>query len=183
VSHLLRVALLAYPRQFRRHYGTEWARTLVDLHVHSGHSTPRVAVTVVGEVFTTAVRMRWENLMATTKRALMVIIGALALVALMMGSTAIILLIGALVALIGLQVAGKDRPIAADKSLTTDRWYLWLAGAAVAVAVGFGALATSTDGELNSAQWATWMISWAGAAVLGVIGLSLGARRLITNRT
>jgi hypothetical protein len=182
VNALLRVALMAYPRPFRREYGTEWARTLRDLQLHSGHSTPRVMVTAVSEALTTAPRMRWENLMKPTKTALMIVVGAIALVALMMGSEAIILLLVAVLALALLQLAGKDRPVTAGNSTATQRWYLWLAGAAAAFGVGFAALAIDGDDELSSTVWAIWMLSWATAALLGAIGLTLGATRLIANR-
>ena len=183
MNQLVRVALLAYPRQFRRDYGTEWSRTLRDLQTHSGHSTPRIAATVVGEVFTTAIRMRWENLMTPARTALMVIVGVVALVALMMGSEAIALLVVALVALIVLQFAGRDRPIALTNPSTTRRWYLCLAGAAAAFLSGFAALAIDGDDNLSEPAWAIWIFSWTAAALLGVIGLTLGATRLITNLT
>ena len=179
---LLRVALWAYPRQFRREYGTEWARTLRDLQLYSGHSTPRIVITALSEALTTAPRLRWENLMATSKTVLMVIVGAIGLVALMMGSEAITLLLVAAVALTLLQLAGKDRPLTAVDSSAIRRWYLWLAGAAAAFGVGFAALAIDGDDELSSATWATWMLSWATAAVLAFVGLTLGATRLIANR-
>ena len=70
---LLRVALLAYPRSFRRRYGAEWTRTIADMRTHSHHSATRVGGTVVAEALTTAIRMRWENLMKTTKTLLTVI--------------------------------------------------------------------------------------------------------------
>lgn len=182
MNALLRVALLAYPRQFRREYGTEWARTLRDLQLHSGLSTTRVMVTAIGEAFIIAPRMRWENLMTTSKTTLMIITAAIALVALMMGSEAITLLLVAAVAFSLLLLAGKDRPVAARGSSATQRWYLWLAGAAIAFGIGFAALAIDGDDELTTATWATWMFSWAAAAVLGFIGVTLGATRIIANR-
>jgi hypothetical protein len=179
---LVRVALLAYPRSFRRHYGAEWARTIADMRTHSHRSALRVAGTVIVEAFTTAIHMRWENLMKPTKTLLTVVAAAVALAALMMGSEAIAVLVVAIVVLVGLQFAGKDRPITPTHPSATRRWYQWMAGAASAFLLGLGVLAiTEEDGGLSEVAWATWMLSWATAAVLGVIGLGLGATRLITN--
>jgi hypothetical protein len=180
---LLRVALLAYPRSFRRHFGAEWTRTIVDMRTHSHHSATRVGGTVVVEALTTAIRMRWENLMKTTKTLLTVIAAIITLAALLVGSEAIAILVVAIVVLVGLQFAGKDRPITPSDPSVTRRWYLWIAGAAGAFLFGLGVVvATEEDGGLSEIAWATWMLSWAAAAVLGVIGLGLGATRLITHR-
>jgi hypothetical protein len=180
---LVRVALLAYPRSFRRHYGTEWARTIADMRTHSHHSAIRVATTVVAEAFTTAIHMRWENLMKPTKTLLTIIAAIIALAALVVGSEAIAVVVVAIVVLVGLQFAGKDRPITPTDPSMTRRWYLWVAGAAGAFLLGLGVLAVAEeDGGLSEVAWATWMFSWATAAVLGAIGLGLGATRLITRR-
>jgi hypothetical protein len=104
-------------------------------------------------------------------------------VALVMGSEAIALLVVAIVVLVGLQFAGKDRPITPTDPSMTRRWYLWVAGGAGAFLLGLGVLAVAEeDGGLSEVAWATWMFSWATAAVLGVIGLGLGATRVITHR-
>jgi hypothetical protein len=180
---LLRVALLAYPRSFRRHYGTEWVRTIADMRTHSHHSAIRIGGTVVAEALTTAVHMRWENLMKPTRTALTVIAATITLAALVMGSEAIAVLAVAIVVLVGLQFAGKDRPITPTDPSVTRRWYLWMAGAAAAFLLGLGVLAIAEEeGGLSEVAWATWMLSWAAAAVLALIGTGLGATRLITNR-
>jgi hypothetical protein len=181
MNQLVRVALLAYPRSFRRQYGTEWTRTIADMRTHGHHSALRVAGTVVAEAFTTAIHMRWENLMRPTKTVLTVIAATIALAALVMGSEAIAVVVVAIVVLVGLQFAGKDRPITPTDPSMTRRWYLWMTGAAGAFLLGLGVLAIDGDDELTSAAWATWMLSWATAAVLGVIGLGLGATRLLSN--
>ena len=179
---LARIALLAYPRSFRREYGTEWTRTVSDMRTHSGHSALRVGGTVIAETVTTAVHMRWENLMKPTKTALTVIAAVITAAALVVGSPAIAILVVAVVILIGLQFAGKDRPITPTDPSRTRRWYLWLAAAAGAFLVGLAVLAIDGDDELSSAAWATWMLSWASATVLGLIGVSLAATRLVITR-
>jgi len=178
---LVRVALLAYPRSFRRHYGAEWTRTITDMRTHSHHSSVRVAGVVVAETFTTAVHMRWENLMKPTKTVLTVIAATIAFAALIMGSEAIAILAFAIVVLAGLQFAGQDRPITPTDPSITRRWYFWMAGAAGAFLLGLGVLAIDGGDELTSAAWATWMLSWATAAVLAVIGIGLGATRILSN--
>jgi hypothetical protein len=177
---LLRAALLAYPRSFRRNYGDEWTRTIADMCTHSHFSALRVGGTVVTEAFTTAIHMRWENLMKPTKTLLTVIAATIALAALVVGSEAIAVLVVAIVVLVGLQFAGKDRPITPTDPSMTRRWYLWIAGAAGAFLLGLGVLAIDGD-DLTSAGWATWMLSWATASVLALIGTGLGATRLVSN--
>lgn len=179
---LVRVALMAYPRSFRRHYGAEWTRTITDMRTHSHHSSVRVAGTVVAEAFTTAIHMRWENLMKPTKTVLTVIAATIALAALAMGSEAIAVLTVAIVVLAGLQFAGKDRPITPTDPSITRRWYFWMAGAAGAFVFGLGVVVvTEENGGLSEVAWATWMLSWATAAVLAVIGVGLGATRILSN--
>lgn len=48
------------------------------MRTHSHHSALRVGGTVVAEAFTTAVHMRWENLMKPTKTLLTVIAATMA---------------------------------------------------------------------------------------------------------
>ena len=117
--------------------------------------------------------------MAQIKTPVTVIAATIALVALMMGSTAIPLLVVALVALVGLQFAGKDRPLARRDPSTARPWYVWLAGSAAVFLVGLVTVASDGDGELSNVVWTTWMLSWAAAVVLGLVGLGLGATRLV----
>ena len=175
---LVRVALLAYPRSFRRHYGAEWARTIADMRAHGHDSALRVGGTVVAEAFTTAIHMRWENLMKPTKTLLAVLAATIALAALVMGSEAIAVLVVAIVVLVGLQFAGKDRPITPTDPSMTRHWYVWLAAALGLYLLGFVFLAF----WLTEIGWAIWMLSWAGATVVGLLGLSFGATRLLSNR-
>lgn len=177
---LLRLALLAYPRSFRRQYGPEWTRTIADMRTHGHRSSLRVGRTVVSEVFTTAMHMRWENLMKPAKTILTVIAATITLAAVFVGSETIAVLVIAVVVLVGLLFTGKDRSITPTDPSITHYWYLWVTGAACAFVLGLGVLAIDGD-DLTSAGWATWMLSWAAAAVLGVIGLGLGATRLLTS--
>ena len=182
MNALVRAALWAYPREFRRDYGTEWTRTVNDLKVHGGRSTARVIASVLAEAATVGVRMRWENLMPTARTAFTVIAAVIALAALVVGSPAIAVLAVALVALAALQFAGRDRPIATTDPAITRRWWMWLAAGAVAFLIGLATVAIDGDDDLSPAAWATWLISWASAIVLAVIGIGLAASRLIVTR-
>jgi hypothetical protein len=175
---LVRVALLAYPRSFRRHYGAEWARTIADLQTYSHRSGLRVAGTVISDALTIAFRMRWDNLTTRSKTMLSVVAATLALAAAAMGSEAVAIFVLAIVALLGLQLAGKDRPIAAHDPSITRRWYIWLAAAVGLYLLGFVFLAF----WLTEVGWAIWMLSWAAATVVGLLGLGLGAAHLFVSR-
>lgn len=182
MNALVRVALWAYPREFRRDYGTEWTRTINDLNAHDGRSTARVTTSVLAEAATVGVRMRWENLMPTARTTLTVIAAVIALAALVVGSPAIAVLAVAVVALAALQFAGRDRPIAPTDPAITRRWWMWLAAGAAAFIVGLAAVAIDGDDDLSTAAWATWLISWATAIVLAAIGIGLAATRLVLTR-
>jgi hypothetical protein len=182
VNTLVRVALLAYPRQFRLHYGHEWARTVNDLRVHRGRSTAQVAATVIAEAATVALRMRWENLMPVARTTLTVITAVIALAAFAVGSPAIAVLVVALVALGALQFAGRDQPIAPTDPSITRRWWIWLAGGAAAFLIGLAVVAIDGDDNLSTAAWATWLISWAAAILLAAIGVGLAATRIVATR-
>lgn len=188
MSLLLRVVLLAYPRQFRSEYGTEWARTIADMRVYGELSAPRLAGRVIIDALATAPRMRWETLMAPAKTTLTVIVSAIALVALMIGSEAIAVLVVALAAIVAIQARRHDQPIASEVKDWGNRWYLWVAAAAVLFVVGVGALAVVGDGEtasgaedtsvVNGLAWLAWMLSWVGAAISAAMGVFLGAQRV-----
>ena len=74
----------------------------------------------------------------------------------------------------------------------TDRWRLWLLGAVLLVAIGFGALAVLGDGKtatgeddtslLNGLAYFTWLLSWLGAAGSGLLGLVGGVKELARRR-
>lgn len=179
---IARVALLAYPRQFRDRLGSEYLRHIGDLSTHHRKSQWQIGATVIGEVFTTAARMRWENLMPQLRLTLTITAAVVALASVVIGSPVIAVLVVAIVALAGLQFAGRDRPIAPTDPSITRRWYQWLAAAACAFLVGLGALAIDGDNDLSTPAWATWMLSWTAAALCAAIGVGLAATRLLTHR-
>lgn len=182
MNTLVRVALWVYPREFRRDYGTEWTRTVNDLNTHGGRSTAHVFAVVFAEAATVGIRMRWENLMPTARVTLTIIAAVIALAALVVGSPAVAVLAVAVVALLALQFAGRDRPIAPTDPAITRRWWMWLAAGATAFLIGLAAVAIDGDDDLSTAAWATWLISWATATLLAAIGIGLAATRIITTR-
>lgn len=183
MNRLVRIALLAYPREFRRRYGNEWARTIRDMRVHRGLSRGRVAGRVLADVIATAPRMRWETMMGTAKTALTILALLVVAVGLVIGSPAVAVPVIGIAALAVIRSSRHDRPIAAELTAWSARWYAWLAAGAGLFVVGFGALLTEEDGGLTEVAWATWILSWLAGAIIGVIGLGLGVVRLAKHRT
>ena len=182
MNHLARLTLLAYPRSFRRRFGPEYLRTVDDLQAHARHRRVRLAIRLIGESLTTAVGMRWERLGIPATTPLTIAAAVAALVGLLMGSEAIAVVVVALAALAALVVAGRQRPTTRADPSPTRLWYWWLASAAGLFLAGCGVVAVTENegGDLPEAAWATWMISWATAAVLTLVGLGLAGARLIT---
>lgn len=179
---LTRLALLAYPRSFRREYGTEWSRTVSDLQVHSGLSTARIIGHVLADLVATAPRMRWESTMGTIKTLLTIVAVIVGAAGLVIGSPALAVPVMALLAVVAIQASRHDQPISAEVTAWSARWYVWLAAGVGFFLVGFGALFAADDGELSSVAWATWMLSWLSGAIVVVIGLGLGATQLASHR-
>lgn len=182
MSLLTRLALLAYPKSFRDSYGTEWTRTVEDLRVHRGLSATRVARCLVVDVLTTAPRMRWESLMSSGKTLLTIVAVIAGAVGLLIGSPAVAIPVIALVAIVALQASRHDQPIAAELTTWGARWYLWLAAAASFFLIGSAPSSPRRPGGLSDVAWATWMLSWLTGAIVGAIGLGLGATRLVNLR-
>ena len=64
----------------------------------------------------------------------------------------------------------------------SHRWYLWIAAAAIAFVVGVAMLVTADDGDLSTAAWATFLVSWLAAAIIATIGVGLGVTHLVNHR-
>ncbi len=177
MNRVARLGLLAYPKSFRRQYGAEWTRTVTDLRTHGGLGRIRLVARVAADVLVTAPRMRWENLMKSSRLVLTVIVAvAAACAALFVAPFAALPLI-VIGAVLYVQATRHDRPVAAETYRWARRWYLWLAVAAGLFLVGFSMLVTSEDGALGTAAWATWVLSWLAAAIAAAVGVSLGAAR------
>lgn len=119
----MRAALLAYPKEFRTDFGAEYARTVDDLVAHGGRSDLGSALLIASEALTVGPRMRWENLMSSTRIMLSAVVGFVALAALAAGSTATGIFAASVILLLLLQLAGRDRPIAAiEDANPRSRW-------------------------------------------------------------
>lgn len=182
MNRLARLTLLAYPRTFRRAHGRDYLQTVADLHTHGKQTSIRLAGRLIGEAFTTAPTMRWEHLMTSSKVTLTVIAAIAAAFGILIGAPIIALPLLAIVAALVISARRHDQPIQTQAAAWGARWYLWLAAAAALFLVGFAMLFTEEDGGLSSIAWAVWILSWLAAAVIAVVGVGLGATRLVRNR-
>jgi hypothetical protein len=182
MNRLARLTLLAYPTSFRHDFGDDYLQTVQDMRAHGGHSTAGIAARLVSDAVVTAPAMRWEHTMTTAKTIVIAAIAVAAAFGIIIGAPFValpmIVVLGALV------VAARrhDRPIATETAAWATRWYAWLIAAGGLLLLGVAMLATSTDGELTSIAWATWMLSWIAAGVAAIVGLGLGATRLTKHR-
>jgi len=181
MSRLYRAALLAYPRSFRRAYGPELIGAARDLRRHGGVSRTRLALRLAFDIVCTAPRMRVEAAVRNARVAGVVSLATIAIVAVAVGSSVLLVLIGSVVGLLALLGRRHDRPIVTNPE-ETARWYRWLMAAAVAFAVGFLALLTSDGDELSSTAWTIWMLAWGSALVLALFALVLGTSHAIHRR-
>ncbi len=177
MNRVARVALLAYPRSFRRQYGAEWTRTVTDLRTHGGLGRTRLVARVAADVLVTAPRMRWANLMKSSRLILTVIGAVVAACAALFAAPFAALPLIVIGAVLYIQAKRHARPVAAETYRWARHWYLWLAVAAGLFVLGFSMLVTSEDGALGTAAWATWVLSWLAAAMATAVGLGLGATR------
>ena len=179
---LARLTLLAYPRSFRTGFGADYLQTIADLQTFGAHSRLRIAGRLIGDALTTAPTMRWESLMSSAKHILVVLAAVAAAFGVLLGAPFVALPTIAIFAVLVLVARRHDRPIATEAAAWSERWYLWIAVAAGLFLVGLAVVAVDGDGELSTPAWATWILSWLGAAVLAAVGLGLGAFRLVGHR-
>jgi hypothetical protein len=123
VKVVVRAALLAYPKEFRTDFGAEYARTVDDLVTHGGRRGLNSALRIAVEALTVGPRMRWENLMSSTRIMLSAVVGFVALASLAAGSTATGILTASVIVLLLLQLAGRNRLIAPIEDVNPrSRW-------------------------------------------------------------
>ena len=125
--------------------------------------------------------MRSESLMTSTKPVLVVAVVVAAAFGIMVAPFVALPLIAVVVALV-IAARRRDQPIAAEAAQWGRRWYLWLATAAILFLVGSAMLLTADDGDLSTAPWAIWLLSWLAAAVIAAVGLGLGVTHLLNDR-
>lgn len=179
---LARLALLAYPRTFRRDFGRDYLQTATDLHTHGDHTSMRLAGRLIRDALTTAPTMRWENLMNSSKDSLTVIAAVAAAVGIIIGAPILAIPSLAVLAALVLSARRHGRAIPAEAAAWGQRWYVWLAAAAGLTLVGFAMLLTEGDDGMSTPAWAVWISSWLTAALFAAIGVGLGATRLARSR-
>lgn len=181
MRRLARLTLIAYPKGFRKEFGPDYLRTVADLHTHSRRNQVNIAGRLILDAVTTAPTMRWENLMNSSK--LIVTVTAIVAIAggLVLGGPIVALPLLIAAALV-FSARRHDRPIATEAAAWGQRWYAWLAVALTLFAIGVVMLVTADDGDLTTAAWAVWILSWLSAAVIAVVGLGLAATRIAHQR-
>jgi len=117
--------------------------------------------------------------MNTTKIGLGAVVAVGAAFGVLIGAPVVAFPLIALLAVLVVAARRHDRPIATEASEWAAHWPWWLATAAGMFLLGVAMLFTAEDGELASIAWATWILSWLGAAIIAVLGLAFGATRLI----
>ncbi|MGI9615927.1 MAG: hypothetical protein ACR2QO_23640 [Acidimicrobiales bacterium] len=182
MKRIARLTLLAYPRTFRREFGADYLETVDDLRHHGHHSTARIIHRLFADALTTAPTMRWDNFMNTTKIGLATVVAVGAAFGVLIGAPIVAFPLIALLAVLVLAARRHDRPIAAEAMEWAGYWPRWLAAAAGLFLLGAAMLFTAEDGNLTTIAWATWILSWLAAAIVAVVGLGLGATRLVQHR-
>jgi hypothetical protein len=86
------------------------------------------------------------------------------------------------VAVLALAARRHDHSIGDEAVRWSHRWYLWVAAAAIAFVVGSAMLVTADDGDLSTAAWATFLVSWLTAAISATIGVGLGVTHFVNHR-
>lgn len=120
--------------------------------------------------------------MRSTKLIAIVIVTVLVGFGLVVGGPLVAVPLLAVLAVLAYRARRHNQSIATEAAEWGRHWYLWLAVAAIMFLVGSAMLFTANDGELSTAAWATFILSWLAAAIVAAIGLSLGATRLINHR-
>jgi len=180
-TRLYRAALHAYPADFRQEYGDELVRSVHDLRQHARIDRRRLGLRLLGDVATTAPRMRMEHLMSRGTTVAVVVLGTILVIAAAVGSPVLLLGIVALVGLGAVFIRRHDRPIVADGS-STAHWYRWVAAGVASFGIGFVALAIDGDDELSESVWAICAASWALGLVLVLFGAVLATAHLVGRR-
>jgi hypothetical protein len=82
------------------------------------------------------------------------------------------------------QSTGIDltRPDGSPAPARGGSWYRWLIAAALLIAFGLFVLAAlegTTNEFVDGLKWITWILSWAAAAAVAAVGVTLGIARLL----
>jgi hypothetical protein len=167
---LYRLVLLAYPAQFRRGFGAEMVRLLIDRRRHEAYSEWRILLDETVDAAHAAPRMRWESPM--NRIVILAVVGTVAVAAILVAQLALIPL--AVLGLAAWFAWGRPlQPIA--PAVASRRWVTWLTtgGMAFAVAIAIPAI---DGGELNALWWTVMMLT-----LLGGIGMAITGALLAVN--
>jgi hypothetical protein len=164
---LYRVALYAYPRQFRQTFGDEMVRIVTDRRRHEGRSEWCGLLEEAVDAARAAPRMRWESPMNRV-----VILAAF-------GTTAVAAALVAQLALIPIAVLGLAvwfawgrplQPIA--PAAASRRWAMWVVAGSAGIAIAI-AIPAIDGGELNAFWWTVMMLTLLSGIGLAITGASL----------
>jgi hypothetical protein len=169
---LYRLVLLAYPSQFRRGFGVEMVRLLIDRRRHEARSEWRILLEETVDAAHAAPRMRWESPM--NRIVILAVVGTAAIAAILVAQLALIP-----VAVLGLAAWfawGRPlQPIA--RASASRRWLTWLIAGGVAIAIAI-AIPAIDGGELSELWWTVMMLT-----LLGGIGMAItGALLAVSDR-
>jgi hypothetical protein len=169
---LYRLVLFAYPSQFRRGFGDEMVRLLIDRRRHEGRSEWRILLEEAVDAARAAPRMRWESPMS--RIVILAVVGTIAIAATLVAQLALIP-----IAVLGLAAwFAWGRPLQPIAPVAASRrWVSWLilGGVAIAIAIAIPAI---DGGELNPFWWTVMMLT-----LLSGIGMAItGACQLVGGR-
>jgi hypothetical protein len=169
---LHRLVLFAYPAQFRRDFGAEMARLLIDRRRHEPCSEWQVLLQETVDAVHAAPRMRWESPM--TRIVVLAVVGTVAIAAILVAQLALVPL--AVLGLAAWFAWGRPlQPIA--PAAASRRWATWLLAGGVAIAIAI-AIPAIDGGELNELWWTVMMLT-----LLGGIGMAItGALLAVSDR-
>jgi hypothetical protein len=157
---LHRLILRAYPGRFRREFGEEMFRLVVDRRRFEQVPVWRLVLGEITDALRVAPRLRWEE--SLMNRAVIVtVLGTAAVAAAIVLRPLVLLPIVGIALIAAVLVVRRDRPIGAGPSRRPRTTLAVVAG--VSLAVGIALFATA-DGELSAPVWAVAAIS----IVLGV---------------
>jgi hypothetical protein len=164
---LYRLVLLAYPSQFRRGFGVEMVRLLIDRRRHEARSQWRMLLEETVDAAHAAPRMRWESPMS--RIVILAVVGTAAIAAVLVAQLALIPL--AVLGLAGWFAWGRPlQPI--TPAAASRRWLTWLIAGGVAVAIAIPAV---DGGELNALWWTVMMLTLLGGIGMAITGALLAA--------
>jgi hypothetical protein len=87
-----------------------------------------------------------------------------------------------IIAALAVAARRHDHSIGDEIIRWSHRWFLWVAAAAIAFVVGAAMLVTADDGDLSTAAWVTFLVSWLAAAIIATIGVGLAVTHFVSHR-